>query len=103
MAYVGSVVSVISYPPKSSLIFLHGFDVNKVGAEADIKYVLHSQVMHGKMGKPTCIRPAGACVLVQCYICQVCHAYMYDQVCSPSGGFPTWKTHGKRANIKLIT
>lgn len=69
---MGSVVSVISYPPKSLLIFLQGFDVNKVEAEADAKYVLHSQVMHSEMGKPTCICLAGACSMVQCYFCHVC-------------------------------
>lgn len=36
MAYVCSVVSVISYPPKSLSIFLQGFDVNNVRAEADV-------------------------------------------------------------------
>jgi len=64
MACVGSVMLVISYPPKSLLIFLQGFEVNKVGVEADAKYVLRSQVMHSEMAKPTCICPAGACVLL---------------------------------------
>lgn len=83
-----SVVSVISYPPKSLLIFLQGFDVNNVRAEADVKYVLHSQVMHSEMGKPTCLWPVGASSLVKCYFCQVSRGtYIHDQFCSPTCGF----------------
>lgn len=88
MAYVCSVVSVISYPLKSLSIFLQGFDVNNVRAEADVKYVFHSQVMHSEMGKPTCIWPLGASSLVKCYFCQVSHrTYIHDQFCSLTCGF----------------
>lgn len=94
MAYVCSVVSVISYPPKSLSIFLQGFDVNKVRAEADVKYVLHSQVMHSEMCKPTCIRPVGTSSLIKCYFCQVSRGtYVHDLFCSPTCGFSTLKAH----------
>lgn len=103
MAYVGSVVSVISYPPKSLLIFLQGFDVNKVRAEADAKYVLRSQVMHSEMGKPTCICPAGACSWVKWFFLSglSCYLYMRDWFCSPSGGFPPLKNTLKKGKYCL--